>query len=187
MQKPELTKDKIKSGLQRATFLFIALLFVISAVGIGLYYFWQATHPPKNDTSQQANACLFDIVQNVETLPDPETFKPAGDVTKLETTDIEVGTGQSAKAGDCLTVKYYGTLASNGQKFDGDFDTPSALKFPFGQGQVIPGWDEGLVGMKVGGIRRLVIPSDLAYGSQSTGSIPASSDLVFVVKLLAIE
>ena len=95
---------------------------------------------------------------------------------------------QAAKVGDCLVVKYYGTLASNGTKFDEDFTDTTALAFTLGQGQVIPGWDQGLVGMKVGGTRRLAIPAAQAYGSQSpTAAIPANSDLVFVVKLLRIQ
>ena len=167
----------------------MAILFVVTGLGVGVYAFWQATHPPDDQSSanQPTTACVFDIVQNAEVLTDPEAFKPDGDVTKLTFTDLEAGSGPAAKAGDCLNVKYYGTLASSGETFDGNFSTPQALKFQLGAGTVIPGWDEGLQGMKVGGLRRLVIPSELAYQDQASGSIPANSDLVFVVKLLAIQ
>jgi peptidylprolyl isomerase len=84
-------------------------------------------------------------------------------------------------------MKYYGTLATNGTKFDENFTDTTAFAFTLGQGQVIEGWDKGLVGMKAGGMRRLVIPAAEAYGSQAQGSIPANSDLVFVVKLLRIQ
>lgn len=123
-----------------------------------------------------------------QALPAPTAFVPTGPVTSLQATDLTVGAGPAAKAGDCLIVKYYGTLASNGQKFDEDFTGMSGFAFTLGQGRVIQGWDEGIVGMQAGGVRRLVIPSALAYGSQSPSStIPANSDLVFVVKLLRIE
>ena len=70
-------------------------------------------------------------------------------------------------------MKYYGTLASDGTMFDENFTKKTLFQFQLGQGQVIPGWDQGLVGMKVGETRRLVIPSSLAYGPQAQGSIPA--------------
>lgn len=130
-------------------------------------------------------ACKDDATE--QTLPVPDVFKPSGAVSKLETDDLVPGTGQAGKSGDCLIVKYYGTLASNGDKFDENFTQPTAFAFLLGKGRVIQGWDQGLVGMKVGGMRRLVIPASLAYGSQGSGSIPANSDLVFVVKLLRIQ
>jgi peptidylprolyl isomerase len=126
-------------------------------------------------------------VTNVETLTAPEVYKPAGKVEKLETTDLQEGSGQAAKNGDCLVMKYYGTLASDGTMFDQNYDKPTAIQFTLGQGNVIKGWDEGLVGIKVGGTRRLVIPADKGYGAQSAGAIPANSDLVFVVKLESIK
>jgi len=76
---------------------------------------------------------------------------------------------------------------STGAKFDENFTQPTGFEFIVGNGNVIPGWDQGLLGMKAGGTRRLVIPSQLAYGSTGSGStIPPNSDLVFVVKLLRI-
>jgi len=85
-------------------------------------------------------------------------------------------------------VKYYGTLAKDGKKFDENFTQPTAIQFTLGAGNVIPGWDEGLVGMKVGSVRRLAIPAAKAYGETSpSADIPANSDLVFVVKLLKIK
>jgi peptidylprolyl isomerase len=166
----------------------MALLFVVTGLGVGVYAFWQATHQKNpSDQAAQANNCLFSLVQNIQTLPPPEVFKPAGDVTKLETADLEAGSGKAIAPGDCVTMKYYGTLAKDGKVFDEDFTKPEAIKFKLGTGQVIPGWDEGLNGMKVGGLRRLVIPSDKAYGPQSNGQIPANSDLVFVVKLVTAQ
>jgi peptidylprolyl isomerase len=180
---------------RRAGWMFLTILFVVTGLGVGVVAFWQATHQPKDNTSQTtppptpptATACTGGTEANVETLPTPDVYKPDGDVTKLDTTDLQDGSGQAAKNGDCLVMKYYGTLASNGNKFDENYTKPEGFKFQLGQGQVIKGWDEGLVGIKVGGTRRLVIPSDKAYGSQAAGSIPANSDLVFVVKLESIK
>jgi peptidylprolyl isomerase len=84
-------------------------------------------------------------------------------------------------------MKYYGTLASSGKVFDENYDKSTALQLQLGKGQVIPGWDQGLVGMKAGGVRRLVIPAELAYGATGQGDIPANATLVFLVKLVAIK
>jgi FKBP-type peptidyl-prolyl cis-trans isomerase len=139
-------------------------------------------------SSQQTPPQLACTDSNVEpTYVAPAQYTPTQPVTSLQTTDLSAGSGQAAKSGDCLIVKYYGTLASTGVKFDEDFTTPNAFAFTLGQGQVIQGWDQGLVGMKVGGERRLVIPSSLAYGSSGSGSIPANAALVFDVHLLRIQ
>lgn len=105
---------------------------------------------------------------------------------KLEVTDIKVGTGDAAKKGDVLTLLYKGTL-KNGKVFDESTPTKPPYAFKLGAKQVIPGWDQGLVGMKVGGKRKLVIPADLAYGKDQMGAIPPNSQLTFVVELLRID
>lgn len=178
----------MKSLLKRTGWILLAVLFLGSGLGVGVIAFLQATHQKDTSSSTaQQQSCTITSVPNVAARPIPETYKPGIDVTKLDITDIQKGTGKVVKAGDCLTVKYYGTFASDGTKFDEDFSTTSGLKLQLGVGQVIPGWDKGLVGMQVGGTRRLVIPSDLAYGSQAQGSIPANSDLVFVVYLVGVQ
>ena len=107
--------------------------------------------------------------------------------TSLQVTDETVGTGATAADGNKLTVSYVGTL-TNGTVFDStqkDGGTP--FTFTLGAGQVIKGWDEGMVGMKVGGVRKLVIPPSLGYGDQATGSIPANSTLIFTVTLISVQ
>lgn len=103
----------------------------------------------------------------------------------LQITDLKVGTGEAAKVGDKISVNYLGTF-ENGQKFDSSYDRNTPFQFNLGKGEVIAGWDQGLVDMKVGGKRKLVIPPDLGYGSTTRGSIPANSVLVFEVELLEI-
>ena len=106
---------------------------------------------------------------------------------ELDVQEIVEGTGPAAKAGDQLTMKYVGVTWSTGKQFDASWDSGQDFDFTLGAGNVIQGWDQGLVGMKQGGRRQLVIPPQLAYGEQARGEdIPANSTLIFVVDLVKI-
>ena len=108
-------------------------------------------------------------------------------MSELIKEDIVVGTGAEAQSGKVLSMHYTGTLTS-GAKFDSSLDRGRPFEFPLGQGRVIRGWDEGIVGMKVGGKRKLTIPSDLAYGDRGfPGVIPPGATLIFEVELLAVR
>lgn len=100
--------------------------------------------------------------------------------------DIVLGNGPVAEPGDNLSVHYVGTL-SDGRVFDSSIDRNTPFSFILGVGQVIRGWDEGIVGMKVGGKRRLIISPEFGYGTQSVGPIPPNSTLNFEVELLNVE
>jgi FKBP-type peptidyl-prolyl cis-trans isomerase len=121
-------------------------------------------------------------------------FKPAPGAplppapTKLEIQDLTPGTGRDAKTGDTVHVQYTGTLM-NGTKFDSSYDHGGdPFKFTIGKGEVIKGWDQGVVGMKVGGKRRLRIPPDLGYGANgSPPKIPPNAGLSFDVELVSID
>lgn len=119
---------------------------------------------------------------------EPKVTPPSGPApTKLETKDLIVGSGAEAKDGDNVTVNYVGVLYKAGKEFNASWETKEPFSFTLGEGQVIEGWDRGVVGMKVGGRRELIIPAELAYGK--TGSppkIPANEALVFVVDLLSV-
>jgi FKBP-type peptidyl-prolyl cis-trans isomerase FkpA len=109
----------------------------------------------------------------------------------LQYEDIKPGSGEVAKAGVTVTVHYTGWLrnpdGSAGQKFDSSKDRGDPFKFPLGAGRVIKGWDEGVQGMKVGGVRKLTIPAELAYGARGAGGvIPPNATLIFEVELLGI-
>ena len=108
----------------------------------------------------------------------------------LQYEDTTVGSGAEATAGKHVTVHYTGWLYENGQagrKFDSSKDRNDPFVFPLGAGHVIRGWDEGVQGMKVGGVRRLVIPADLGYGARGAGGvIPPNATLLFEVELLAV-
>lgn len=118
--------------------------------------------------------------------PPPATLAPTS-ITELKIEDLVVGTGAAAKAGDTLRVDYTGWL-ENGTKFDSSLDSGQPIEFVLGQGRVIAGWDQGLVGLKVGGKRRLTIPPALGYGASGAGDvIPANAALIFEVELLEIK
>lgn len=110
----------------------------------------------------------------------------ATSVSELKIEDVKVGTGAEATAGKKVTVEYTGKL-TNGTQFDSSVGR-APFSFNLGAGQVIQGWEKGIVGMKVGGKRKLTIPPALAYGEQGAGSvIPPNSTLVFDVELLKVE
>jgi FKBP-type peptidyl-prolyl cis-trans isomerase len=112
-----------------------------------------------------------------------ETTTPSG----LKYTDEVVGTGAEAKSGQTAVVHYTGWLM-DGKKFDSSKDRGQPFSFPLGGGRVIKGWDEGVVGMKVGGKRVLVIPANLGYGAQgASGAIPPNATLKFEVELLDVK
>lgn len=152
----------------------VIIFIIVLLVGIGLMY-------------------VSNTMQNSPTSPTPTPPQTASqnqpndaaDLKRIKIVDETVGTGQEVKKGDTITVNYTGTL-SNGKVFD-----TSIGKQPFttqiGVGQVIRGWDLGLIGMKVGGKRKLTIPSDLGYGPQGQGAIPPNSTLIFEVDLLSIK
>lgn len=105
----------------------------------------------------------------------------------LEMTDTTVGTGAEAKSGQSVTVHYVGTL-TDGTKFDSSRDRGKGFTFQLGAGMVIRGWDQGVAGMKVGGVRKLTIPPELGYGIRGfPGVIPPNATLVFEVELLEVK
>jgi len=105
----------------------------------------------------------------------------------MQIDDLKVGTGDEAVAGKTVTVHYVGTL-TNGSKFDSSRDRGEGFSFRLGAGQVIRGWDQGVAGMKIGGLRKLTIPPELAYGDRGFPPvIPPKSTLVFEVELLSVR
>ncbi len=115
-----------------------------------------------------------------------KTTKQEVMTNEVKTTILKAGTGQEATNGIKVTVNYTGWLV-DGTKFDSSLDRNKPLEFTLGTHEVIDGWDKGVLGMKVGEIRRLEIPSALAYGSQDLGIIPPNSDLIFEVELLKVS
>lgn len=129
--------------------------------------------------------CNAETARNFPGEPAPASIKSTA--SGLKYIDMTMGTGESPAAGSRVTVHYSGYLL-NGKKFDSSVDRDEPLVFTVGVGQVIKGWDEGLSTMKVGGKRKLIIPSHLGYGARGAGdAIPPDADLVFDVELLKAE
>jgi peptidylprolyl isomerase len=120
----------------------------------------------------------------------PTIEKPEGDIPfELAIDDLVVGEGEEAVAGKKVTVHYVGVAFRSGDEFDASWNRGDPFQFKLGKGQVIAGWDAGVAGMRVGGRRRLTIPSAMAYGARGAGNgvIAPHEPLVFVVDLLAVD
>jgi FKBP-type peptidyl-prolyl cis-trans isomerase FkpA len=154
------------------------MIFIIALIilAVALYVFFKPA-PSKP---------VVDLPQVLEqpTVP-PAT--PSPDMKKVKTEDIVVGTGDVAVPGKTVSVQYKGTL-TDGTEFDSSYSRNSEpLVFTVAAGQMIPGFDFGVQGMKVGGTRNITIPPELGYGSRESGPIPANSTLIFEVKLEKVE
>lgn len=167
-------------GPQTNKIIFIVLLVVAVVLA---YFFFVGRKPSGEQPAEQAVEENSLEGTNQETM---ENNQPA--VTELAIETLAQGSGdQVTKAGDTIEVHYTGTLL-DGTKFDSSLDRGQPFSFNLGAGQVIAGWDQGLLNMKVGEKRRLTIPADMAYGERGAGNvIPPNAPLVFEVELLAIK
>lgn len=165
----------------RRAFLFISLFFTAIALS-GCFHIQKDILDDIEDTNSASP-----VPPNINTINEPVADTDTDtDADTLTITDTLVGTGAEAKNENIVTVHYIGVL-KNGIKFDSSYDRNQPYAFVLGAGQVIRGWDLGLLGMKQGGKRRLVIPPDLAYGHNTIGSIPADATLIFDIELLKVE
>ena len=120
--------------------------------------------------------------------PEVEVPSDQGPSYQLEIEDLHEGDGDEAVAGKVVEVHYVGVSWQTGEQFDASWDRGDTFKFGLGKGQVIPGWDQGVAGMKVGGRRRITIPPDLAYGKRGAGGVIGPDEtLVFVVDLVGVR
>jgi len=171
---------------------FVPLIIVVTIVlvgGLGIYFIMNQKSP--NIKQVQSEGVFSTVTQaptSVQSSPTPMptivSTKTLEDGLRIE--DEKIGEGKEVVAGDTIRIHYLGTL-ENGEKFDSSYDRGQPFETQIGVGAVIKGWDEGVVGMKVGGKRRLTIPADLGYGNQAVGPIPANSTLIFDVELVAIK
>ncbi|HEU4914539.1 MAG TPA: FKBP-type peptidyl-prolyl cis-trans isomerase [Candidatus Saccharimonadales bacterium] len=163
--------------------LVMALAFLVTTVGVSVTIILQIIQDNKD-----SNTATQTVDTNNKKLEgtNMENFTPVATVDKLEIVDIKPGNGDEVKAGDTVTVDYTGAVAATGTVFQSSLDTGQPVSF--GLDQVITGWKDGLVGMKVGGTRRLLIPAEQAYGANppSGSGIPANAPLVFDVTLHSI-
>lgn len=169
-------------------------LLGIALASLGAVSCAKLTEPPKPEpiegastATAEAQAAPTATAAEARRAPTAEPAAPApAPDAKLETQDLVVGKGAEAKSGDTVRVHYVGTL-TNGDEFDASRPRGEPFQFDLGKGRVIKGWDEGVVGMKVGGKRKLTIPPHLGYGERGAGpKIPPNSTLVFEVELLEV-
>ncbi|HVQ59860.1 MAG TPA: FKBP-type peptidyl-prolyl cis-trans isomerase [Solirubrobacterales bacterium] len=164
----------------RGLFLTILLCAGLAIAGCG-----GGDDSTSTDGGETASAAS--PAESTETKPKIEV--PSGPpLKKLESEDLVEGEGAEAKAGDEISVHYVGVNYKSGKEFDSSWSRGEPITFPLGAGQVIAGWDQGVVGMKVGGRRELTIPPGLGYGpSGYPPAIPPNETLVFVVDLVAVN
>lgn len=143
------------------------------------------TTPQTEATAPETDDTKIDPEDVAEATADEAAGELVTTESGLQYVDLRAGDGDSPEAGDAIAVDYRGTL-EDGTVFDSSYERGEPIQFRIGVGQVIPGWDEGVGSMQVGGKRKLIIPSDLAYGPNGQGPIPPNATLIFEVELLEI-
>lgn len=163
--------------VQRITIIIIAVVMTVGT--LGAYFIVIMQQNEQQAQTQQPTYPDFPV--------DATAYKVEGSVSELQKTDLAVGEGDEAKAGDKVKAHFKGTFAKTGQKFDSSYDKGEPVDFELTKGAVVDGWVEGVPGMKVGGKRRLVVPTSMAYGATGyPGVIPPNTDLVFEVELVLV-
>jgi FKBP-type peptidyl-prolyl cis-trans isomerase len=172
--------------------IIISLILLVIVLGGAVYLLFgnkPAEKPKANTTSSSTKSQVAAAPKDkcTSTAPKSPTVKQIDpeQLKKITIEDTTVGTGAEVKSGDIVCIDYKGTLL-DGKIFDESYKRGQPFVTQIGVGQVIPGWDMGIVGLKEGGKRKLTIPAEFAYGSRATGSIPADSTLIFEVELVKI-
>ncbi len=185
----------VSRSQQISIFVIIGLFVIVGVGGTTLLVLGTSNSSDSSATSEadlqkqlaeQQNMCGGTQPAEDKRPVPTDIYTTQDKVQKVQVTDLRAGDGQEVKLGDCIQVHYHGTLAKDGTVFDSSYERGIPAEFPLEVGGLFEGWTEGIPGMKVGGMRRLVIPSAKAYGEQEQEGIPANSDLVFVVELTGI-
>ena len=163
-----------KTSNSRLMTIVLAATFVVAAAGCTKETDDQSGTQPKMQSAAETSPAKSEAVKT-------------GGSQEMKSEEIKPGTGKAAETGKTVSVHYTGWL-TDGKEFDSSKKRGQPFKFQLGSGQVIKGWDQGVVGMKVGGVRKLIIPPQMAYGDRDVGGglIPANSTLVFEVELLDV-
>lgn len=166
--------------------LVVAGAFLFTTVGTSVALIWSIVDEKKAEPTAAQEQDTAQTNPNALKGKQMQGYTPVDKVDKLQVIDLQEGTGETVATGANVTVDYTGAIATTGKVFESSLD--SGQKATFGLDQVISGWSEGLVGMKVGGKRRLLIPAEKAYGAQSpSADIPPNSALVFDITLHSIN
>jgi FKBP-type peptidyl-prolyl cis-trans isomerase len=179
-----------KEHVHRFIWLFMAVLFIVTALGVGIYAFWVNTH---NNPESSYISCPVKPVTAKQQKKNGKLqgaklagFEPMKNIDYVKCQDIKVGNGKTVTPTSTITAIYTGALAKDGTIFQSSEDTGQPFTASLSSG-VIQGWTAGIPGMKAGGKRRIFIPSQYAYGAQGSADIAPYSDLVFDVTVLAVK
>lgn len=172
-------------------FVVGVIILVLGAIGALLFMYTDQNNVNPEVSGNQtltnpANSAPSSPTSNADFGPEEKVNATLNPVTELKIEDLKAGVGDEAVTDKKVTVNYKGML-TDGTQFDSSYDRDEPFSFTLGAGQVIAGWEKGVVGMKVGGKRKLTIPPELGYGAQQVGKIPANSTLIFEVELLKVE
>jgi peptidylprolyl isomerase len=183
----EMAKEARKQKSKRMA-LRVGMLVALVVAIVGIVYAVSGNSDSSTASGATTTAAPDTIAPTTTfaKMTKPTVTKPATTPTTLVTTVINQGSGAGAKAGDTITVYYVGAFSKDGKEFENNYESGQSISFPLGQGGVIKGWDQGLIGAKVGERLQLDIPSALAYGAAGKGSIGPNEPLSFVVDVLDI-
>lgn len=171
----------------KKNYLIVVVFLLVLVVGGIVFVMFGKKEDNSPIQSSSPSATIKGETLGAETLATPTGNTKMDKVTELQIVDEKIGTGEEAVSGKTVTVNYVGTL-TDGTKFDSSYDRNQPFSFLLGAGQVIEGWDKGFAGMKVGGKRKLTIPSSMAYGDDGIpGAIPGGATLIFEVELLKVD
>lgn len=183
------------SKTKRVAILLVAILFLVTSVALSVMVFVELG---QQDETSEESAIPQEVQEQLEQQQGEnmlqgtnlENYDPVTGVTELQVIDLKEGDGEVVQEGATVTAHYTGAYANTGEIFQSSKDGGQPI--PFGLDQVIPGWTEGVPGMKVGGTRRLIIPAEKAYGVAPEGYVNGSTDrplgpLVFDIELVSVE
>lgn len=168
----------------QATGALVGTLLGVVILALGLYFIFGFGSNQAITNENTDDIKFFNQSQETNMTPPTNTNPPAG----LQAEILNWGSGEAAKVGDEVTVNYTGWL-TDGTKFDSSYDRGQTFQFTLGAGKVIPGWEKGVDGMKIGEKRKLIVPPDLGYGEAGTpgGPIPPNATLIFEIELVKIN
>lgn len=166
--------------------IFLAGFAVLAAILVGVILISRSGGGDNGGGEEKPESAAKEIEERGK--PKVSVEKGAKPPTELVTKEIEEGSGEEAKSGDEVSVQYVGVDYKSGKEFDSSWSRSEPFSFTLGKGEVIPGWDQGVEGMKVGGRRELIIPPELGYGKAgSPPAIPPNETLVFVIDLESVN
>ena len=168
---------------------WLAVISSLAVVVIIVFFSFKTSQVVQSRSGADVIQSISAEVNNTNTMDFDKIINNGDSYTDVKDLKIETvtpGDGETAVVGNTVSVHYSGFL-TNGTKFDSSFDRNEPFEFTLGQGSVIAGWEQGVLGMKIGETRKLTIPSTLAYGERGTGPIPGNATLIFVVQLLGVK